>query len=565
MRRFFSHPLTRTLCLIAVLALVAVAAAQGGSGGEGTPSFNIGRYLDSDGWLANLQETSKLYTKGIWLWAGSLVALGCVVSVIFAMVQGSAAGYLDFLTRLVVVIFIFGSVSALTQFNLALWNSLREWSMAEIGRTFDTNAPELERLGADSAILLTALGAPAMLATAGEASAVVATKAAAKEMGGQISRFLNAAVVPILGFIVIAYLILLLSGMLIVFANVILPISTAMLMFGSEVGAKWLGAYLGSVMTGLFIVAFMPIAFNAAFSFTVVQPVRTLNENFTTAGDVWDKYKQGQVSPELAQRQQELAALEAQRADMAKGASLFDRNLWDEITHLGRKIDATAELLSAELRNDLTNTWNGVWSLAEATVTGARNMLLRMGLFFLGTLFGLYFIISSTSAIAGLIGGVGLSVAHMLARPLSAAGLGSLASRGAGSPGFALGSGGGVAPASAGAGAPSAPGGGVPATAGGGGLASYMSGPSQSGGRALGSPGKPALGNHRSGYPAQRAGQHIDYTPRPGPTPALGGGQPALGEGRPGLGEGQRGLGAPALGEGQRALPPGGSSDKDPV
>ena len=503
MRRFFSHPLARALCLIAVLALAAAAAAQGGSGGEGTPSFNIGRYLDSDGWLANLQETSKLYTKGIWLWAGSLVALGCVMSVIFAMVQGSAMGYLDFLTRLVVVIFIFGSVSALTQFNLALWNSLREWSMTEIGRTFDTNAPELERLGADSAILLTALGAPAMLATAGEASAVVATKAAAKEMGGQISRFLNAAVVPILGFIVIAYLILLLSGMLIVFANVILPISTAMLMFGSEVGAKWLGACLGSVMTGLFIVAFMPIAFNAAFSFTVVQPVRTLNENFRSAGDVWDKYKQGQVSPELAQRQQELAALEAQRADMAKGASLFDRNLWDEITHLGRKIDATAELLSAELRNDLTNTWNGVWSLAEATVTGARNMLLRMGLFFLGTLFGLYFIISSTSAISGLIGGVGFSVAHMLARPLSAAGLRSSGSRSAGG-GSSLGSAPDATPRLP---APISSGGAL-ATAGAGGVASFTEGPSRGGGR-------DAATSPTFGSSAQRNSQAV--TPPSGP------------------------------------------------
>ena len=479
--RKFSPRAARLVFVLALLALLGFAAAQAGSGGEGTPSFNIGRYLDSDGWLANLQETSKLYTKGIWLWAGSLVALGCVVSVIFAMVQGSAAGYLDFLTRLVVVIFIFGSVSALTAFNLSLWNALREWSMVEIGRTFDTNAPELERLGADSAILLTALGAPAMLATAGEASAVVATKAAAKEMGGQISRFLNAAVVPILGFIVIAYLILLLSGMLIVFANVILPISTAMLMFGSDVGAKWLGAYLGSVMTGLFIVAFMPIAFNAAFSFTVVQPVRTLNENFRSAGDLWDKYKQGQVSPELAQRQQELADLEAQRAELADGAGLFDRNLWDEITFLGRKIDATAELVSAELRNELTNTWNGVWTLAEATVTGARNMLLRMGLFFLGTLFGLYFIISSTSAISGLIGGVGLSVAHMLARPLSAAGLRSSGGRGFSGGGSSLG----PAPDST----PRLPapiGGGALTTAGAGGVASFTEGPSRGGGRDAG-------------------------------------------------------------------------------
>ena len=382
--------------------------------------LNIGRYLAADAWLGNLQQTTALYTTGIGTWAGALVALGCVLSLVFTMLRGSVTGYLDFFSRLLIVAFIFGSITGLTQFNFWMWNKLREWSMQEVSATFVAGAPELQRLGADSAILLTALGAPSMLSAAGEASAMVASKAGAAEMGGQISRFLNLAIVPILTFVVMAYLMILLSGLMIAFANVILPISAAMLMFGADIGAKWLGAFFASVMTSLFVVAFMPIAFNATFSFTVVQPVRTLNDNFASAGDIWEKYKTGTVPQEIVDLQNRIAELQAQRAEAVKN-NPFDqfmaRNL-PGLDNIVQQINRSADELKAKTETFFKDQWNQVWTLASATLTGTRNMLLRMALFLLGTLVGLYFIGSSWRGIAGLIGGVGMAIATSLSAPL---------------------------------------------------------------------------------------------------------------------------------------------------
>lgn len=469
-----------------LLTLVSMAVAQGGEEPTG-----INRYLDAEAWLGNLQATTALYTTGIWSWAGALTALGCVVSIIFTMLRGSVMGYLDFISRLMVVMLIFGSVGTLTKLNFWLWNELRQWSMQEVTATFDKSAPELERLGADSAILLTALGAPAALKASAEASSMVAAKAGAQEMSTYISRFLNAAIVPILGFIVISYLIILLSGLLIAFANVILPISTAMLMFGAETGTKWLGAYFGSVLTSLFIVAFMPTAFNAAFSFTVVQPVKTLNENFKTAGDVWNEYRSGTVPQELVDLQNEIAVLEAQRAETAKNAGLNSifQSIDAAVQRFNDTINAKAAELSAKSRAFFEDQWQQILFLGEVTLLGARNMVMRMALFFIGTLVGLYFIISSARAISGLIGGVGLSVAGALARPLSAVGLGPAGGGGGRGPTPSL-------PATTGAGR-----GALATTGAGAGFTGYTEGPSSGGGRSVTAAPIPLEGGRTSTIP----------------------------------------------------------------
>ena len=418
----------RALLTILLVLLAGLAAAQGG----GAPT-GLNRYLDAAAWLDSLQSNAGGYTDGVMFWARALAALGAVLSILLTMLRGSPAGYLDLFTRLMVVMFVFGTTAQLGDWNLQFWNLLREWSMGHVERTFERSAPELEAMGRNAGALLAVLGAPAVVSAAGTAAAgsrVAVTAAAregAAEIGSLLAHFLNAAIIPVLAFVVVAYLIILLSGLLIAFANILLPIAAAMLMFGTSTGEKWLSAYFSAILTGFFIVALMPLAFNAAFEFTVVQPIRTVNENFRDADDVWAAFESGDLPDELQELQTEIATLEARQAAEVERATASGTWRLPAVFHeTARGISELRTHFVDGITRFYEERQRELLAVAESTMLSVRNWLLRLALFFIGTLFGLYFIITSSNAVAGLIGGVGMGAASALARPLSVVGGNSL-------------------------------------------------------------------------------------------------------------------------------------------
>ena len=402
----------------------------------------IGNLLDTPGWMDGLKQTATdNYAPGMKRLSLLLVGVGIMVTLVRVLAFNDDA--LDGILRFVAVTAVLASTVLINNLAYSTWDTLREAAVDTIQPQMNSAADELDQLAADSTWLLMVAGAPSTIAMSATRSAQeVATLGAAKT-AQNLKRWLNLAVLPVFFFILLTYGIIIISGMALVFASILLPVSAAMIMLSAEAGEKWMSTYIQFTAGSLLTVALMPIAFGAAFDLAIVQPIATVNENFSRSQEIGAAYDTVEAPERVGQLNDEIAALYAEQQQIQEQANKEgvaaekDPRWYDRILNVGQSIkDKTAEVgrvISEWDTNTLTFLNNKVYDVLYAI----RNWLTRLALLLILGGIGSYIILVSSSSITGLIGGASLAVARQMARPMSA-----LGSKGF-SPSGALGGGGG--------------------------------------------------------------------------------------------------------------------------
>lgn len=400
---------------------------------------NLSDILDATEWMASMEERATEYEPGIQLISRAMFALAFVSSIIYIIATRAGAGAaFSLVIRTGAVILIFASVAGIKELTYASWNALRAYSMGELEEVFSEGSEEMRRLGEDtiSVLLLTALPATGTGVAAfsmGKMTIASSAKRALALEARTAAFWMNACVIPIMFFVVTAYIIILLSALTVAFGNIFLPISAAMLMFSPAQGERWLGLYLSALLSALFIVALMPLAFGAAFDFAIVEPVRIINDNFQDS----DEYREqllaedppeelARLQTQIGENEAEIAQRQAEARKAAPGSAANAENL-GAIRGLRNEVNGWWEDMSTATGD----FYNGQIKRAQAALVGAgldfRNMFLRLVLLMIGAALGSYFLFNASGIVTGLMGGIAFGIAGKLARPTSIMGAGGAA------------------------------------------------------------------------------------------------------------------------------------------
>lgn len=460
----------RFLCLLAALALFGSVTAQ-------EETF-ISRTFDASHFIKTLQDEAEVYNETLTNIGRVLAALGLVSSVVVAATKGSLHGTAETLMRALVVSSLLVLVPSISDLTYTTWDNTRSWSMNRLQGTFDEGAVEIAQLGEDSALLLMMVSAPAAYMGAVGKSAVTAGVKANAQIAKNFARWANVAIAPVVFFVIIVHLVILLTGLTIAIVNLILPIAIGMLMFSPANGERWLGNYVGSAVTAILVVAFMPMGFKSAFDLAVVQPVTVVNENFADFGEIVKQMSGVTPPPRVQEIESEQEALSRRLGELSNtainngyGNASMDPATRDEFYGVEERISS----LRSE-RAEVTEKWyEKVGRDISQTISGAfaelRNWFLRLMLLLVGATFGSYMLWHVSRGVSGAVGGMALSGIQIMTSPMKSLG---------GKEG-----GGGGRDASSGYGGPSGqkslPSGNAPAMTGG--NKAVGAGPSQGGGR----------------------------------------------------------------------------------
>ena len=397
------------------------------------PSITLGQslsaVLDATEWMSTLQSQADTYDSGITLVSRALFALGFIGSVLAIMVtRGGAGASVSLVIRAAAVLMIFSSTLGIRELTTSSWTELQAWSLAELEQVFEEGAEEMRELGSDAASFLMLASAPTQATSMtlyglGRLSGWAATKRYIGINASRLTFWLNACILPILFFVVTAYLIMLLSALTVAFGNIMLPISASMLMFSPAQGERWLGMYLSALLSALLIVALMPIAFNAAFRFAIIEPVRIVNENFESGEPYYDLVFGSEIPPNLegiqqriAEGEAELASLEADARQAAPGSSASVLN-WGPIQAARAKIASAKEQFGNEVIEFFRQSIDEAGSVLLGAALDLRNMFMRLVLLIVGAALGAHFLFSSSGIISSLVGGAAFGISRRLAQP----------------------------------------------------------------------------------------------------------------------------------------------------
>ena len=356
------------------------------------------------------------------------ISLGMVgIGIMVTLVRFAAFGddFIEGLLRFIAVVAVLGLTVPINNLSYNTWDKLRVAAVDTIQPTMNSAADELVVLGTDSFYLMLVAAAPAgMAATATSTAKEVGYKMGARA-SKQLARWLNGALIPVFFFVLLTYGIILLSGLGLVFAAILLPVSASMIMMSAEAGEKWMSTYIQFTIGSLLTVALMPVAFSAAFNLTVVQPIANVNESFSDSAEVAQAFQSVNVPGEVGQLNDELSGLYAEQKRLQAqvsaegGGGTTEPRILDRLATLTRSIGER----SAGIRQAINNWEAGVLDTVNTAVYQALNQirgwLIRLVLLFILAGIGSYIILVSSSSITGLVGGASLAVARQMARPMS--------------------------------------------------------------------------------------------------------------------------------------------------
>jgi hypothetical protein len=390
----------------------------------------LGRAFDAGNWMTTLQQNAEGYLSEIRLLSIGLLALAIVCSVVYVMMTRSAETAVNTFVRLLIVIGLLSSTTAITNLTYWTWGWLQNWSMDQLADVYADGSDELQQLGEDSAALLGAAMIPVGGAFLGakltsKMWVQTASRTANRSLVQSVGQWLNMAIIPIVFFVILSHLIVLLTGLALVVANIMLPIAVVNLMFGGANGEKWLGAYISTVMTAIFIVALMPLAFRAAFDFAIVTPVRVINENFADVNALVGDVNGTNPPQRVADIQGEIEGLEDQRATIIQDAvdngysnPWADPQTFDRISAVEEQITALEQEYRQTTEDFIERTQRVVGERLSGFFNDAKRWAMRLALLIIGALLGSYLLMSHSSAVAGVIGGIGFGVAARVSQPM---------------------------------------------------------------------------------------------------------------------------------------------------
>ncbi len=387
-----------------------------------TPQTHLGRLLDASSWMPGLRTGAQGFAPGMTRISLMVIVLGILVSLI--SIQFMQTDPVEPIVRLMMVMAFFMMVVPINNFHYAVWDNLRVKAMDTIEPKFNSASEELTVLANDSKWLLMAAGSPAALSFRNVLKTPVAVLQ--KNLGKNsqnLSKWLNLAAFPVIVFALIVYSLILLSGFGLVFAAIILPIAIAVCMLSPEAGESWVTKYFTFTWGSILTVAFMPMIFGAAFDLAILQPIKTVNENFATGAEVRDAYSGIQPPARVAEIQAEIAANEKKKGEIQASAEregwvaeLWQKAPWTQAINRGvelyREYDRAVEVWSNNVVQDTAIVTKGV--LADV-----RNWAIRLCLLVLFAGLGGTAIIAASASIQGLLGSVSTAVAKQLAHPFA--------------------------------------------------------------------------------------------------------------------------------------------------
>jgi hypothetical protein len=386
----------------------------------------IGRTLDADGWVTQLQADIVTYIPSIVDIARGLAGVALIASLIWCLRRSDLISIVDVFLRALIVSGLLLLAPQFLNLTMGVTENLRVWSMDQLEDSFREGAEEMAQLGADSSALLMGVGvAKAGLTTVVTKGPMIAAEEAASINAANIVKFANFVVLPVAFFIISVHVIALLALIAVAIANIVFPIAAAMLMFGPANGEKWLGAYISTVVTSILVVAFIPFAFKAAFNIAVVQPVRAINDNFADFNDLWND--NSDLPAELLTIEQQLEGLYAEQDDIKSQAwdagdptLAFHPELRERYSDVQTQIDALKQLrdeVGWSWRQELSRT---ITRTIEGVLAAFRNWFLRLLLMFVGIFIGGLIFAHYTRVVAGLVQGVAIQAVQIASSPLKA-------------------------------------------------------------------------------------------------------------------------------------------------
>lgn len=409
----------RAFCttLVAVFLFSGLAVAQ-------EETF-ISRTFDASNFIETLQDEAEVYNETLTNIGRALAALGLIASIVFTAFKGSLHATAETFLRALVVAGLLVITPNISDLTYETWDATREWSMSRLQGTFDEGATEIAQLGEDSALLLMMVSAPAAYMGSVGKSAVTAGVKANAQIAKNFARWANVAIAPVVFFVIIVHLVILLTGLTIAIINLILPIAIGMLMFSPANGERWLGNYVGSAITAILVVAFMPMGFKAAFDLAVVQPVTVVNENFADFDEVVNQMSGVTPPPRVQGIDSEADALFRRLGELSEtahrngfGNASMDPSTQDEFF----RVEARISELRRE-RSEVTEKWyDRIGREISTVISGAfaemRNWFLRLMLLLVGATFGSYMLWHVSRGVSGAVGGMALSGIQIMTSPM---------------------------------------------------------------------------------------------------------------------------------------------------
>ncbi|MGL4609058.1 MAG: hypothetical protein ACRCYY_05145 [Trueperaceae bacterium] len=385
----------------------------------------ISRTLDADVWLEEIEAGVALYSPAIIGIARNIALLGLVCAMMLYFLRPSPFTLLSTLLRALLVSALLILTPQITTLAMTTAEGLHTWSMNQLQPSLDDGAAELRQLGIDTGVAMTALTLPeAGLAYATSKTASALTLREAGVLAQGFERWLNFAVIPIIVCVIIVYLMGLLALLSVAVANIFFPLAAAMLMFSPANGEKWLGNYISAVVSAIFILLLLPLAFRVGFDIIVVGPVQTINENFAGFEDV---FQNGFNPPEVADIDAQLQNLYAQQDAIIDDCwDNNDPNCSQDSEALTEydALEAQIATLRNERKASTGNWWEQFAHTAVTAFQGAmaeiKAWLLRLLLLVIGSILASYLIWRVSSVVAGLVGGVALEAVHFASAPLGA-------------------------------------------------------------------------------------------------------------------------------------------------
>lgn len=405
--------MNKVFCLTAIALFSAVAFAQ---------ADMMNALLNIDAWFNDLTTYVETYRQGFANLGYALAILGFVSSVVYVASTGSLASLNGAVLRLMIASALVASAPTVSTMATGVWKDLRAWSGAQMQETFNAGSEEFDRLGTDTGLVGAALTAGVGGAGFVASSAKEAAYAAGRATAGTFLRWLNIMIIPIATIAMIANFIILGSGISIFIACAFLPVSGAMLAISPRLGGEWLGRIVSVVVSALVVTAFMPLIFKAVFDFTVVQPVKSVNDEFYSWQQIIDP--ELNVPPRLAEIERELAAARSERAaiyDELNERRFLEKvtsfGAWTKVDQLNARINSLQFEASAVQANHSFQQLTNLNKTYEAVLNEVMKMVARIFLLILATIMAsgmMWYVARNTGSLAGGLVMGGLSKAPFM-------------------------------------------------------------------------------------------------------------------------------------------------------
>jgi hypothetical protein len=205
--------------------------------------------------------------------------------------------YMGFFLRVLTAGYLIFAADAVGLTTRVAWIEAETWGYKTFAATAVTRAQkEMGNLAATTAVAAgTAVAVGGLFTGATEAAAVgwagrlAAAGSGALETGAAVTQAANAMLWMAIPIVLVYYVIILGTGFSILIASIILPLSGALMMFPSTIGADFMGKWLKGVVAAIFSAAFVPLIFATALEVGFVGPAKQYNKSLETNLKSWSE------------------------------------------------------------------------------------------------------------------------------------------------------------------------------------------------------------------------------------------------------------------------------------